>query len=112
MHLFWEKGYGSTSVADILKSADINSGSLYHYFPGKQDVLVAALETYQGGLWEMLLKPAWESVAAATGRICPLRGRNRGCIAEPDCAYGCPIARLDCESDGPDPVVPCLLVNN
>ena len=28
MHLFWEKGFGSTSVADILARAGVNSGSL------------------------------------------------------------------------------------
>ena len=45
MHLFWEKGYGSTSIADILARAGVNSGSLYHFFPGKQDLLIAVLET-------------------------------------------------------------------
>ena len=43
MKLFWEKGYGSTSVADLLQAAGVNSGSLYHFFPGKQDVLLAPL---------------------------------------------------------------------
>ena len=33
MRLFGEKGYGSTSVADILREAGANSGSLYHAFP-------------------------------------------------------------------------------
>ena len=39
-HLFWEKGYGSTSVADVLHAAQVNSGSLYHFFPAKQDLLL------------------------------------------------------------------------
>ena len=26
MQLFWEKGYGSTSVADVLQAAKVNSG--------------------------------------------------------------------------------------
>jgi len=43
MKLFWEKGYGSTSVADVLREAGANSGSLYHFFPGKQELLVAVL---------------------------------------------------------------------
>lgn len=38
MALFAEKGYDSTSVADVLKAASVNSGSLYHFFPGKQDL--------------------------------------------------------------------------
>ena len=29
MELFWEKGYNSTSVSDILSRSQIHSGSLY-----------------------------------------------------------------------------------
>jgi AcrR family transcriptional regulator len=112
MHLFWEKGYGSTSVADILKSADINSGSLYHYFPGKQDVLLAVLEMYQGGLSEMLLKPAWDGIADPVERIFRLLDRYRRSIVETDCTYGCPIGSLALEIHEPDPIVRDLLVNN
>ena len=43
MKLFLEKGYGSTSVQDILREAKANAGSLYHAFPTKQDVLLAVL---------------------------------------------------------------------
>ena len=46
MELFWEKGYQSTSVADLLKRAEVHSGSLYHFFAGKQDVLLAVLHLY------------------------------------------------------------------
>src|SRR5439155_22202151 len=31
--LFHEQGYGSTGIATILREADVNSGSLYHFFP-------------------------------------------------------------------------------
>src|ERR1051325_4242412 len=44
MELFWLKGYASTSIADILSRSQVNSGSLYYFFPGKQDVLIAVLE--------------------------------------------------------------------
>ncbi|HEX8256622.1 MAG TPA: helix-turn-helix domain-containing protein, partial [Allosphingosinicella sp.] len=47
MELFALKGYGSTSIADILSRSQVNSGSLYHYFPGKQDVLLAVLDGYR-----------------------------------------------------------------
>ena len=46
MMLFAQKGYGSTSVADILQAAGVNAGSLYYFFPGKQDVLLAVLDAY------------------------------------------------------------------
>ena len=59
MELFWLKGYGSTSIADILSRSQVNSGSLYHFFPGKQDLLIAVLEAYRDGIGPMLLEPAW-----------------------------------------------------
>ncbi len=58
--LFWEKGYNSTSVADILSRSQVNSGSLYHFFPSKQDVLIGVLVAYRDGIDEMLLQPAWK----------------------------------------------------
>jgi AcrR family transcriptional regulator len=74
MQLFWEKGYASTSIADILKAAEANSGSLYHFFPGKQDLLLAVLDTYLGGIDEMLLLPSWEGVSDPLERVFAIAG--------------------------------------
>ena len=41
-------------IADLLQRAGAHSGSLYHYFPGKQDVLIAVLDLYCAGIDEML----------------------------------------------------------
>ena len=105
MELFWLKGYGSTSIADILSRSQVNSGSLYHYFPGKQDLLVAVLETYRDGIGPMLLEPAWSGVADPIERIFALLAKYRQLIVETDCAYGCPIGSLALELHEPDPVV-------
>ncbi|MGZ8335976.1 MAG: TetR/AcrR family transcriptional regulator, partial [Allosphingosinicella sp.] len=88
MELFWSKGYGSTSIADILGRAGINSGSLYHYFPGKQDVLVAVLEAYRDGIGPMLLDPIWAEVDDPVERVFALLGRYRALLADSDCTYG------------------------
>ena len=105
MELFWLKGYGSTSIADILSRSQVNSGSLYHYFPGKQDVLVAVLEAYRDGIWPMLLEPAFAGVDDPIERIFALLARYRALIVETDCAYGCPIGSLALELHEPDPAV-------
>jgi TetR/AcrR family transcriptional repressor of nem operon len=91
MQLFWEKGYGSTSIADVLHAAQVNSGSLYHYFPGKQDLLLAVLEMYRQGIGPMLLAPAWEGVEDPIERVFALLARYRASIVQTDCVYGCPI---------------------
>ena len=105
MELFWLKGYGSTSIADILARAEVNSGSLYHFFPGKQDLLVAVLESYRDGIGPMLLEPAWEGVVDPLERIFALLALYRRLIVETECGYGCPIGSLALELHEPDPVV-------
>jgi len=105
MQLFWEKGYGSTSVADVLKAARVNSGSLYHFFPGKQDLLLAVLDAYRDGIRPMLLEPAWRGVEDPIERIFALLARYRRSLTDTECLYGCPIGSLTLELHEPDPPV-------
>jgi AcrR family transcriptional regulator len=112
MQLFFEKGYGSTSVADILKEAGANSGSLYHVFPTKQDLLLAVLEAYRDGIVPMLLNPAWEKVADPIERVFALLAAYRRMLVDTDCLYGCPIGSIALELHEPDPPVRELLAVN
>lgn len=112
MELFWAKGFNSTSIADILSRTQLNAGSLYHVFPGKQDVLIAVLEAYRDGLYENLIDPAWEGVDDPIERIFALLARYRWLILETDCTYGCPIGSLALELHEADPVVRELLAVN
>ena len=112
MDLFWTKGFNSTSIADILSRTQLNAGSLYHVFPGKQDVLIAVLEAYRDGLYENLVDPAWEGVDDPVERIFALLARYRWLIVETDCTYGCPIGSLALELHEADPVVRDLLAIN
>jgi AcrR family transcriptional regulator len=112
MDLFLRKGYGSTSIADVLQTAGINSGSLYHFFPGKQDLLLAVLDMYHGGIREMLLEPAWRNVPDPIERIFALLACYRNAIVQTECAYGCPIGILAMELHEPDPPVRARLAAN
>jgi len=110
--LFWLKGYGSTSIADILSRSQVNSGSLYYFFPGKQDVLIAVLEAYRDGIGPMLLEPAWSQVDDPVERVFALLARYRLALIESDCTYGCPIGSLALELHEPDPPVRELMAAN
>lgn len=112
MRLFAEKGYQSTSVADILGAADANAGSLYHAFPTKQDVLIAVLEAYRDGIGPMLLEPAWGGIDGPVEQIFALLAAYRRALVETDCQYGCPIGSLALELHEPDPPVRALLATN
>jgi TetR/AcrR family transcriptional regulator, transcriptional repressor for nem operon len=112
LRLFAEKGYASTSVADVRQAADVHSGSLYHFFPGKQDLLLAVLEAYRGGIDPMLLQPAWAGVDDPIEKIFALLGRYRNSLLQTECQYGCPIGSLALELHEPDPAVRELLARN
>lgn len=112
MKLFSEKGYGSTSIADVLKQADVNSGSLYHFFPGKQDLLLAVLDLYYDGIRPMLLQPAWQGVEDPIEKIFALLARYRQALLMSDCTYGCPIGSLALELHEPDLPVRERLADN
>lgn len=112
MELFWLKGYNSTSIADLLSRTQLNSGSLYHVFPSKQDVLIGVLEAYRDGIQELLLEPAWGHVADPIEKIFALLNGYRTMMVESDCTYGCPIGSLALELHEPDPQVRALLAKN
>ena len=42
--LFWEKGYDSTSVTDIMKAVGIAKGTLYYHFASKEEIMNAIIE--------------------------------------------------------------------
>ncbi len=112
MELFWLKGYNSTSIADLLSRTQLNSGSLYHVFASKQDVLIGVLEAYRDGIEQMLLEPAWSHVADPIEKIFALLNAYRSMMVESECTYGCPIGSLALELHEPDPQVRELLAQN
>ena len=112
LQLFAQKGYGSTSVADVRQAADVHSGSLYHFFPGKQDLLLAVLDAYRTGIGPMLLEPAWRGVDDPIEKIFALLARYRRSLTMTECQYGCPIGSLALELHEPDPPVRDMLAKN
>src|SRR5437667_6580919 len=67
--LFWQQGYTSTGIAQILEAADAGSGSLYYFFPTKEDLLLAVLEWYKQNLWPVVVQPVFDRVADPIERI-------------------------------------------
>jgi TetR/AcrR family transcriptional repressor of nem operon len=44
LELIWRSSYGSVSVDDICRAADVRKGSFYHFFPSKAELAVAAMD--------------------------------------------------------------------
>ena len=46
MNAFWQKGYASTSMADLMEAMDLRKGSIYKAFGDKHALFVKTLEHY------------------------------------------------------------------
>ena len=98
-HLFWEKGYAATGLAEMLERAGANSGSFYHFFESKDAILRTVLDTYVALLEPHIVRPAWEATSDPIERIFALLDGYRRRLVDTDCRYGCPIGRLALEID-------------
>jgi AcrR family transcriptional regulator len=110
--LFWKHGYASTGIAQILKEADAGSGSLYYFFPTKEDLLLAVLEWYRENLWPVVVQPVFDRLSDPIERIFGiLDGYRRGLLMT-SYQHGCPIGNLALELADSHPMVRELLAVN
>ncbi len=95
--LFWVQGYEATSVAEILKKAEVNSGSLYYYFKSKEDLLLAVLDRYKELLWPVVIEPVFARVSDPIERIFGILDGYRQGLIYTVFTGGCPIGNLGIE---------------
>ncbi len=110
--LFWKKGFHACSVAEVLESAGANSGSLYHFFPTKQDLLIAVLEWYFANLEDQILEPARKQTSDPVEQVFAVLEGYRQALLATELTFGCPIGNLALEFKEPDPPVRELLARN
>jgi AcrR family transcriptional regulator len=95
--LFWDQGYASTGIAQILEAADARSGSLYYFFPTKEDLLLAVLDWYKANLWPVVVQPVFDRVSDPIERIFGILDGYRRHLEAAEFQYGCPIGNLALE---------------
>lgn len=110
--LFWQQGYANTGIAQILKEADAGSGSLYYFFPTKEDLLVAVLEWYLANLGPMVLDPVFERVSGPMERVFGILDGYRRQLLETDFQAGCPVGNLALELSNSHPAVRAKIAEN
>ena len=110
--LFFKQGYSATGVAQILKEADANSGSLYHFFPSKDDLLVAVLEKYQEMLEPQVLKPAFSRTNDPIKKLFAVLEGYRLLLEATHFELGCPIGNLALEVSNSQPEARKLIIQN
>ena len=95
--LFWEQGYTQTGVAQILKAAEVNSGSLYHFFPTKEDLLLAVLDWYTDNLYPQVIQRVLDRVSDPIEQVFGILDGYRQAILATNFMFGCPIGNLALE---------------
>jgi AcrR family transcriptional regulator len=110
--LFFKQGYTATGVAQILKEAEANSGSLYHFFPSKDDLLVAVLEKYQAMLEPQVLRPAFTRTNDPIKRLFAVLEGYRLLLEATHFELGCPIGNLALEVSNHQPEARKLIIAN
>jgi AcrR family transcriptional regulator len=64
LQLFTQRGYFSTTVPDMARTAQVSVGSIYHHFKDKEDVARALFVGLMEGLQEALAKIAHDNATA------------------------------------------------
>ena len=95
--LFHEQGYHATGIATILREADVNAGSLYHFFSGKDDLLLGVLEYALALLRPAVMDPAERRTDDPIERVFELLQQYREGMHSWGCKMGCPIGNLALE---------------
>ena len=112
MDLFVFDGYGPTGLSAIGKKARVQQGSLYHFFPSKEDLLAAVLERRKELLWPEVLQPIWDTVDDPIERVFKLLAQYRQMLAMTEFSHGCPIGNLAIELAESHPNARRLIAEN
>jgi AcrR family transcriptional regulator len=110
--LFYEQGYTATGIAQILEAAKARSGSLYYFFPTKEDLLLAVLENYKELLWPMVIQPVFERIHDPIERIFGILDGYRQQLLATKYLFGCPIGNLALELTNSHPSARALMAEN
>lgn len=95
--LFHTQGYEATGVAQILAKAGVRSGSLYHFFKSKEELLQAVLDWYRDHLWPVVMWPIFTRVTDPIERIFTVLQMYREALVGTGFTFGCPIGNLALE---------------
>src|SRR5919198_1863976 len=64
--LFLERGFDPVTVAEVAREADVSAGTVFNYFPTKEDLFYSGMEVFEERLLEAVRnRRAGESVLAA-----------------------------------------------
>ena len=102
--LFWRQGYAQTGVHEIISAAGTTSGSFYHFFPAKEDLLLAVVD-HVSELLDAEVFAAEDRFEDPLQQILAVIDASRRHLEEHDFALGSPMGMLAAELSASHPQV-------
>ena len=99
--LFNQKGYASSSIADVMQATGLKKGGIYNHFKSKDELALAAFD-YAVNLMSQEIWQAVKTKRNAIERLQALASAYLIYIDEPPIAGGCPILNTAIEADDLD----------
>lgn len=99
-------------MSDLLTHAGVNSGSFYHFFKSKEELLRTVLESYVVAFRKAVVEPAFATTNEPIERIFAILAGYRERVIQTDYKYGCPIGRLALEIDPENRAARRLIAQN
>lgn len=96
--LFWERGFGGTSISDLEAATGIGRTSIYAAFGAKEDLFMAAIDHYDA-TYSVKLRNALTSGAPVRQAIAHYFEELLEAFADPDLPLGCLVTNVAVEGD-------------
>ncbi|MFT3870938.1 MAG: TetR/AcrR family transcriptional regulator [Nibricoccus sp.] len=102
LDLIWEESYGSVTIDDICKRADVKKGSFYYFFKSKSELAVAALERLWTETWkprlDSVFSPSSDPLTRLTAYLVSLYERQVEVKKQHGKVLGCPVVSMGSET--------------
>jgi TetR/AcrR family transcriptional repressor of nem operon len=108
LELIWRSSYGSVSVDDICKAADVRKGSFYHFFPSKADLALASMDYGDQELrarYDRIFSPASPPLRRFEDLAAFIYESQKEAADKYGHACGCPCASLAAEMGAQEPEI-------
>jgi len=107
--LFYASSYADVGVAAICDKANVKKGSFYHYFPSKQDLTLAVLDTFYLEFKQSILDKAFDNAQPPAARLekfieLVIEMQNQ-IHSQTGQVYGCPFGNLATELSTQDETI-------
>jgi AcrR family transcriptional regulator len=103
--LFCRQGYAHTGVNEIMQRAKTTSGSFYHFFPTKEDLVLAVVDHIGGTLDTEVFGADLAAVTDPVDRVFAVMDSVRRHLVDNDFALGSPLGTLAAELSASHPQV-------